>query len=128
MFGLSGLKLIAIAATAAVLIGLPSYAAWQLSAYRTQEAAQADTDRQVTAVREKYTALLDAQKALTEQYRGLADEKYAELAQRIDKIKVTHTTLTKNITIERESNPAFYSQPLPEGGRQQWLDARAIFR
>ena len=51
-----------------------------------------------------------------------------DFLKRLDNIKVTNTTITRNITTERASNPEFYNQPLPDGGRAQWEAARKQFQ
>lgn len=128
MFGLSNLKLIAIAVAAAFLIGAPAVAAWKLGGSSVKEAAQAETTRQVTQLRGEYQQLLIAQTTMTDHYRVLADSKYEALIKDLGNIQIVHTTVTHNITQERASDPKFYEQPLPSGGQKQWEAARKLFR
>ena len=130
MFGLPdlNLKLIAIAVGLAVTVGAIAYPAYKLGGSSVKEAAQADADKRVQLATETYQQLMVKQIQLTDHYRSLADTGYADLIEKITHIKVTSTTVTNNITKEVQSNPTFYNNALPDGGRQQWIDARNLFR
>lgn len=124
MFGLTNLKLIAIAIGLAVSVGAIAYPAWKLGGAHVQ----ADADKKVESAKATYEQMLMKQTALTDTYRDLAKTGLAALGEKIDKIKIVNTTVTNNITKERESNPAYYEQPVPPGGIKQWDTARNLFR
>lgn len=128
MLGLGNLKLIAIALAAAIAIGVPAWAAWKLGAGFAREAAQEQARKEVEAVRRDAQSKFALQERLINEANARADKVYGTLLSKLSDIKVTHTTVTKEIVKEREANPAFYEQELPPGGLQQWESSRQLLR
>lgn len=128
MFGLSSLKLIAIGIALVVFVGLPAWGAWKLGAYQVAESERTRAEKEISEFKESYARILQTQIELTDQYRDLSDNQMTKFLDKLDNIKVTNTTITRNITTERASNPEFYNQPLPAGGREQWEAARKQFQ
>lgn len=122
MIGLSDLKGYAIGGIVALLLasvaGAAGYVAWST---RGALAAQ-----EIEKVNDEWGKKLTEQEQLTDHYAALADEQFGLLRQEIGQIEIKHVTITKNITVERESNPEFYNQALPDGGREEWLKARSL--
>jgi hypothetical protein len=128
MLGLSSLKLIAIGLGLLAAVAAIAIPAYQIGDASMREEVQAAADKRVSEAKENYDQVIAAQLALTDHYRLLSDSKYDALIKRISDIKVTSTTVTNNITKERDSDPSFYGMQLPEGGQKQWLNARNLFR
>ncbi len=124
MFGLSNLKLIAIGIGLLGLGGIPAWAAWKLGAQSTLEEA----DNRVQAARQDMEQFMMKERQLTDYWKDLADQKYAELLHGVSNIEIKHTTITKNITVERASNPEFYEQQVPKGGVKEWHDSRQLLQ
>ncbi len=123
MFGLPNLKLIAIAIGLAVSVGAIAYPAWKLGGAHVQE----DADKRVASAQATYEQLLMKQTQLTDTYRSLADGKYDALMTKLGNIKVTHTTVTNNITKERADNPTLYNQKFNAEELKSWDAARSLF-
>jgi hypothetical protein len=123
MFGLTNLKLIAIAIGLAVAVGAVAYPAWKLGGAHEQ----ADADKKVAAAKATYEQMLLKQTQLTDHYRDLADGKYDALMKKLGNIKVVHTTVTNNITKERADNPALYNQKFSTQELKSWDSARSLF-
>ena len=110
-----------IALAVAVVAGA-GYIAWSVrGAYAEQEVAEAVNG----AVAEMQTQLAE-ERALRAQVEQAADERHAALLQSISILEETQRTSTVRVTVERKSNPKFYSQPLPEKGLEEWTRARAL--
>jgi len=128
MFGLSKLQLIATVVGLAVLVGVPSVAAYRAGASSTLEEARKETQKRMDAQALAHREAMDRQRTIVDGYRELAGQNMKELLEKIDGIKVTHTTITRNIYQERQGNPEFYEQSLPEGGLKQWDESRNLLR
>lgn len=122
------LKLIAILLSASMLAGLVSWASWSIASSRTEARERKIAEERVQQAIEDAEKRFQLQKELTTHYRGLAEEQFGKLLSKMDNIKLEHVTITRNITVERESNPEFYETPLPEGGIQEWEAARQLLR
>lgn len=85
-------------------------------------------DKEVTQVKEDYAQLFMKERQLTDHYKEQADVGYKNLMDAVTNIKVVHTTVNTTIQEEKKSNPDFYNQPLPDGGRKAWLDARTLMQ
>lgn len=85
-------------------------------------------DKEVEQVRQDLTALMLKERQLTDHWRTQAQTSYKDLMEKVSNIKVVNTTVNRNIQVEVERNPGFYSQPLPEGGRQAWLESRSVMQ
>lgn len=128
MFGLSKLKLIAIALGLIFAVSAIGTVGWKLGVAQVKDSEQARADEQIQGVKNTYEQLLMKQQQLTDTYRSLSDNEYAELSKKLGNIRITNTTVTNNITKEREDNPAFYKQQVPAGGQKEWDAARNLFR
>jgi len=122
MIGFSDLKSVVTGVILALVVtsaaGAAGYAAWKArGAMAAEEIAQ---------VNKEWEKKLTEQEQLTDHYSQLATEQFGLLRQEIGQIEIKHVTITKNITVERESNPEFYNQALPDGGREEWLKARSL--
>lgn len=122
------LKLIAILLSVSMLAGLVSWASWSIASSRTEARERKIAEERVQQAIENAEKRFQLQKELTTHYRGLAEEQFGKLLLKMDNIKLEHVTITRNITVERESNPEFYETPLPEGGIQEWEAARQLLR
>lgn len=124
MIGFSDLKSVATGVIlAAVVAGAgtaAAYGAWKLRG--------AAADREIAELNKTWGERLAEQEKLTDHYSKLADEQFGKLLTELGQIEIKHVTITRNITVERESNPEFYNQPLPEGGRAEWLNARSLMQ
>lgn len=123
MFGLSNLKLIAIAIGLVVSVGAIAYPAWKLGG----ASVQADADHKVELAQQTFNQLLMKQTQLTDTYRNLADGKYDALIEKLGNIKIVHTTVTNNITKERADNPTLYNQKFNAEELKSWDAARNLF-
>lgn len=117
-------KLIAIAIVLVVASGTGAYVAWNIRA----EMAHREAEDAVANARKDWDVALKAKDALIDTYRGKSDEQYAALLKGISSIKVTNTTITKNVQGTVEKYPVFYVQPLPQEGYKQWLEARKLLQ
>lgn len=122
------LKLIAILVSVTLLAGLVSWASWTIATSRTEARERKVADERVQQAMADAEERFQLQKELTTHYRGLAEDQFGKLLEKMDNIKLEHVTITRNITVERESNPEFYGTPLPEGGIQEWEAARQLLR
>jgi len=106
----------------AALVALTIYTTWNVTRAGEEE-------RKLQAVSEAVLNIqkeIDKHAASTKFYRDLAEKRREELLQSIAKIKIEHTTITNNITKEREIVREFYAQPLPPGGYEEWKKARQL--
>lgn len=118
-----GPYLLPILLGAAILIaGASFYAAWTWQNDRKEAAVNEAVAKSVKEAQ----AAIDAERALTASYRNIAEGKVALLLEKLSKIKVQSVTITNNITKEVETNPAFYNQPLPQKGYDEWMNAKAL--
>lgn len=114
--------------TFAVLIGIIGGVAWLAWDYRGAQAEREKIEAVNTAVEvavKDINAKLAEEKKWRDHYQNLAEKKYAEVLEKIGKIKSTRTEITNNIRQEVERNPEFYNQPLPEKGYEQWQNSRS---
>lgn len=99
-----------------------AYLAWDYrGALNEREKVEA-----VNKATEEIQKELNHERTLTSLYRNLADDKLTQLLTKIGDIKITNKTINTTILQEVDSNPQFYSQPLPVKGYEQWLKARSL--
>lgn len=128
MFGLGKLQLIAIVVGLAVLVGVPTVAAYRAGATSTLEEAREETAKEIERADKRHELAMQTQVELTDTYRELAYNNFQKLSDDIKGIKVTETTITRNIYQERAANPDYYEQKMPEGGIKQWEESRNLLR
>lgn len=124
----SKLKLIAIGVVTISLVGIVSWASWSLASSRTEARERAAADIRVQEAVARVEERLQLQQELTRHFRSLAEQELSKLMHKLDNLKVEHVTITRNVTVERESNPEFYNTPLPEGGIKEWESARQLLQ
>ena len=119
----TGSKFFIYAKLGAVL-ALVLAAAWGAWYVRAAIADQ-QTQRAVKTAVEKVQKELDEERKTTAYYRELSDKQLQTLLDKLTNLRVEHTTITRNITLEREIHKEFYMQPLPAGGYEEWKRSRA---
>lgn len=97
------------------------YGVWR---YRSMQAEE-DQAKAVKAAQDADQAVIVAERAKTDLWQGLATGTLSQILNGVNNIKVTHTTINRNIQTEVASNPTFYDQAIPAGGYTQWMAARA---
>lgn len=121
-------KLIAAASVALVLLSVCSYVTYRLTAESVREYEKGVADKRVAATQSAADELLREQREHTRYYRQLADEHLATIDRKLGNIRVEHVTITQEVVEERERDPAFYEQPIPDTGREQWIKARSMLQ
>lgn len=106
----------------ALLVGGAAWVSWQLRSSSIEE----EKREAVESATKQLQKDLDTERWLRGKFEALADKKLEDLLISISNIKVEHTTITNNITKEREAHKEFYSQKLPAGGYEEWMKARAL--
>lgn len=106
----------------AILVAGAGYAAWSIrGAYADREKEEA-----VNAAVASIQKDLDTERLLRGQYETLADTRLTALMKSISKLQTDFKAVSGSIAEERKNNPAFYNQPLPDKGYEQWKRARAL--
>ena len=100
-------------------------AAWG-SWYVRSVIAERETREAVKKEVAKIERDLKEERRINALYKEISDKKLEELLERVSNIRVEHTTITRNITKEREIHREFYAQPLPPGGFEEWKRARSL--
>ena len=119
-----GLKLTSILVVIALIAGTGAYVAWNIrSGMAVTEAKDA-----VTKARSDWDRDLKARDELEARYQARSDQQFSQIMNKIGDIKVTHTTITKNIQGTVEKYPVFYVQPMPQEGYNQWIEARKLLQ
>lgn len=109
-------------ALVAAVVGVAVWGTWEVrSGMAVKEKAKAVSDAVKQIEKD-----LEEERRLRAHFQGMADDKLATLLQLISNIKSTHTEIVREVQVERKSNPAFYQQPLPPKGYEQWKRARAL--
>lgn len=128
MLGLGKLQTIAIVVGLALLVGIPSVAAYRAGGDSVREEARQEAQRQIDQLTKAHDAAMDLQIAMADHYRELAGDGYARLLSAVESIQIKNVEITRNIYQERQTNPDYYEQKMPEGGIKQWEAAREQFR
>ncbi len=118
------LKLTSIAIVFALVAGLGGYVAWSVRS----EMAHKEAEDAVTKARSNWDRDLKARDELEARYQAKSDQQFSQIMNKIGDIKVTHTTITKNIQGTVEKYPVFYVQPMPQEGYNQWIEARKLLQ
>lgn len=114
------LKLISIVA----VWGLVFWSAWSWRGSRAEqekaEAVATATNTLIDEVKKKVETEGEERKEAL----GKIDASLRSLRGELKSIRSTQEDVALGVTQERERNKAFYDQPVPDGGRKQWLKAR----
>jgi hypothetical protein len=89
---------------------------------KAQEDKQAAVDEAVASMKTR----LNVEVRLRVKYEALVGDKVAQLLKSMTNIQSEQQAIATEIAREREAHKAFYSQPLPPGGYDQWKRARAL--
>lgn len=107
---------------AAAALLASAWGAWYVRAAIAEKETRAEVKKAVDAIQKD----LNEERRINALYKDLSDKKLEALLERVSNIRVEHTTITRNITKEREIHREFYAQPLPPGGYEEWKRARSL--
>lgn len=129
--GLAAAKVKTILAGIGVLIVLAaivgaSYAAWHVRGIKAENDQRKAVDAAVTAAVSTIQKQLDEERKLRVVVQTQMNQRLDRILKSISNIEVKHTTITNNITQEREVHKEFYVQELPPGGYEEWKRAREM--
>lgn len=119
-------KLIAISAIAVALVGGSFYVAWS---WRDAQAEKEVRDAVGNAVVKKVEEIreeLREERAARIQAQINADKMLIALADAVQQVRSLRGQTQVLVAQDRAANKSFYDQPLPEAGRQAWLQARSL--
>lgn len=110
-----------IAGVIAIAAGA-GYVAWSLRGIQATE----EKEQAVHAAVKDIKAQLEIESQIRTHYATLADQKLDKLLKSISTINATQQIISAGIAAERKRDPAFYNQPLPAGGLEEWKRARSL--
>lgn len=109
-------------AAAVATIAVAGYTAWNVrGAYAEKEKTAAVKEAVAQAEKD-----LQAERKLRADYETLTTERVENLLQSISKLQADFRQVSGSFAKERKSNPAFYEQPIPSKGEEQWKKAKDL--
>ena len=114
-----------VVATVATIAGV-GYAAWHVRGIKAENDQRKAVDKAVSTAVEAIQQQLDEERKLRIVVQTQMNQRLDRILKSISNIEVKHTTITNNITQEREVHKEFYVQELPPGGYEQLKRAREL--
>lgn len=119
------LKLIAILGVLAVLVGGSATVAWNYRSALAEKETREAVEGAVTTKLNEIKTKLDEESAARVEAQAKADVVLQALQASVEQIRTLRGQTQVLVARDREANKSFYDQPIPEAGRQAWLNARA---
>ena len=102
----------------------PAAVAWTMRGQIAEAESQRAVNTALAEQADKFAGDLAKERAARKEFQDAAGRALQTMVRRLDTLRIGQEEVAAGIAEERVKNRTFYDQPLPDGGRTQWMRAR----